>query len=286
VKRKARAVLEATVRSTRAPFRAVQRAKIILAADGVPNLAIERKLGITDDTVRKWRDRFAQSGAVACLDDEPRSGRPALIPVDVRCHLIKLACQRCDEERAPFRDVWTHAALGDALADETGLRLSRSEIGRILRTADLRPHRMKLWLHGPDPEFQPKVERICRLYTQSLEGATLLCVDEKTCTQALARRFPGRASRRGRVGRREFEYKRHSTATLLGAFDVHTGQVYGECRVRRTAADLGECMAARGATCTSSGTTSTSTMAPRGSASTPPTAAASTSSTRPSTPPG
>jgi hypothetical protein len=55
------------VRSTRAPFRAVQRAKIILlAADGVPNLAIARKLGIIDDTVRKWRDRFAQSGAVAC----------------------------------------------------------------------------------------------------------------------------------------------------------------------------------------------------------------------------
>ena len=217
---------------------------VLLAADGLGNEEIGRKLGITDDTARKWRDRYAAAGVITSLADRPRSGRPAQVPLEVRCQLIKLACLRCDEERAPFHDVWTHDALGLALALETGWHLSLSEIGRILRTADLRPHRMKLWLHSPDPDFRPKVEAICRLYTQPPAGAAVVCVDEKTCIQALARRFPGRPAAPGQLGRREFEYQRHGTVTLLAAFDVRTGKVYGECRARRTAADLAEFMEA------------------------------------------
>jgi transposase len=223
----------------------VLRAKIILAAaEGTPTLAIARQLGITDDMVRKWRNRFAAGGIVEALADRHRSGRPAQVPVEVRCQLIKLACDRCDAERAPFRDVWTYDALGNALALETGWYLSLTEIGRILRNADLRPHRMKLWLHSPDPDFDRKVVAVCDLYRNPPEGATVLCLDEKTCIQALSRRYPGRPAARGRPGRFEFEYQRHGTVTLLAAFNVRTGEVYGECRERRTAADLAEFMEA------------------------------------------
>ena len=245
LKRKTRSALAAMARSTSAPYRSVQRAKIILhAADGLGNEEISRRLGITDDMVRKWRGRFAATGNLASLDDKPRSGRPARIPVEVRCQLIKLACQRCGDDRSPFRTIWTYDTLGNALALETGCYLSMSEIGRILRTADLRPHRMRLWLHSPDPDFQPKVEAVCRLYTQPPKGATILCIDEKTCIQALARRFPGRPPAPGHLGRYEFEYKRNGTVTLLAAFNVRTGKVCGECRARRTAADLAEFMVA------------------------------------------
>lgn len=240
-----RALLETRARGSAVPHRSVVRAQIILAAaDGAGNETIARRLGITDDTVRKWRARFAASRVLEALDDKHRSGRPARVPVEVRCQLIKIACERCDDERAPFRDVWTHNALGMALAQDTGWYLSLTEIGRILRTADLRPHRKRLWLHSPDPEFRPKVEAVCRLYTQPPEGATVVCIDEKTCIQALERRYPGRPAAPGRLGRFEFEYKRHGTTTLLAAFDVRTGEVYGECRPRRTAADLAEFMEA------------------------------------------
>ncbi len=37
--------------------------------------------------------------------------------------------------------------------------------------------------------------------------------------------------------RREFEYIRHKTSTLIAAFDIRTGEVYGQCR-RRTAKGL------------------------------------------------
>ena len=56
--------------------------------------------------------------------------------------------------------------------------------------------------------------------------------------QALERRFPDRPAGPGRPGRREFEYTRHGTQSLLCAFEVHRGRVVGDCRATRTAADL------------------------------------------------
>ena len=69
-------------------------------------------------------------------------------------------------------------------------------------------------------------------------------MDEKTCIQALERKHLGRRAIPGRAGRREFEYIRHGTRTLIAAFDVKTGQVFGQCRQRRTAEDLRQFMEA------------------------------------------
>jgi hypothetical protein len=35
---------------------------------------------------------------------------------------------------------------------------------RILQSGDLRPHRVRQWLHSPDPQFRQKVNDICALY--------------------------------------------------------------------------------------------------------------------------
>jgi len=103
---------------------------------------------------------------------------------------------------------------------------------------------MRLWLHSPDPEFAPKVQRICELYRAPPPGSTVLSIDEKTCIQALARRYPTVYPAPGRLGRFEFEYKRHGTLVLLAAFDIRTGQLFGQCRPRRTAEDLLQFMGA------------------------------------------
>lgn len=232
--------LESLAHSTVAAHRRVQRARIILAcAAGLTSVEVARRVGCSDRVVRKWRSRFARALSVDTLADAKRSGRPSRVRVETRCELIKLACSRPEEgPRAPFRDVWTHDALGQALFESAGVRLSRSEIGRILRAEDLRPHRMRLWLHSPDPEFAPKVQRICELYRAPPPGSTVLSIDEKTCIQALARRHPTVYPAPGRFGRFEFEYKRHGTLVLLAALDIRTGQLFGQCRPRRTAEDL------------------------------------------------
>jgi transposase len=152
--------------------------------------------------------------------------------------LITLACQRPEDSKAPFEQVWTLVSLADALAEETGVRLSRSEVWRILEGADLKPHRVRLWLHSPDPEFRPKVAAICELYVHPPEGATVLCVDEKPGMQALEHRFPRKPSVEGRAGKKEFEYIRNGTRTLIASFNIRTGEVLGHCGPTRTAADL------------------------------------------------
>jgi hypothetical protein len=48
-----------------------------------------------------------------------------------------------------------------------------------------------------------------------------------TGIQALERAAPGLPMAPGKVERREFEYKRHGTQTLIAAFDVTTGEVEG-----------------------------------------------------------
>jgi transposase len=145
---------------------------------------------------------------------------------------------RVDDDKAPFRAVWTLATLADALHLETGVRIGKSEVWRILNGGDIRPHRVRLWLHSPDPEFRPKIARICDLYTSPPDGATVLCVDEKPGMQALTHRHPMREARRGVAGRKEFEYRRQGTRTLIASFNIRTGEVLARCGPRRTAKDL------------------------------------------------
>jgi len=127
-----RSRLERLARSATAPRRLVDRACIVLAAAaGQSNAKIARTLGFTEKTVRKWRGRFAARSTRASLDDHHRSGRPESIPVEVRCELMMMACDRPPE--IALRDIWTYASLSERLMRSTGWRLSQSEIGRILR---------------------------------------------------------------------------------------------------------------------------------------------------------
>ncbi len=70
----ARAELEAVSRRGTAPFRLVQRARIVLlAAGGLGAPAIAAQLGTCEDTARKWRRRYCEQG-LAGLADAPRPG--------------------------------------------------------------------------------------------------------------------------------------------------------------------------------------------------------------------
>jgi transposase len=89
---------------------------------------------------------------VESLLDKDRSGRPPVISVATKCELVKLACNR--PPKASFAAVWTQQALADELRKQTGRRVSRSTVQRVLSSEGLRPHRVRQWLHSPDPQFQ------------------------------------------------------------------------------------------------------------------------------------
>jgi putative transposase len=71
-----------------------------------------------------------------------------------------------------------------------------------------------------------------------LAGERTISLDEMSGIQALERKAPDLPMRPGKIRRREFEYIRHGTQTLIASFDVARGQVI-QARVgdRRTEVD-------------------------------------------------
>jgi transposase len=51
---------------------------VLLAADGLPNAEIGRRVGMTRQTVIAWQSRY-EDGGIDALADLPRSGRPPVI---------------------------------------------------------------------------------------------------------------------------------------------------------------------------------------------------------------
>lgn len=80
-----------------------------------------------------------------------------------------------------------------------------------------------------DERFDEKVTDINSLYRQAPElakkGEAVMSTDEMTGVQALERKHPGLPVAPGQVERREFEYQRHGTLSLIVNFAVVTGQV-------------------------------------------------------------
>lgn len=72
--------LKATTRRYTSPYRDVVRAKIVLlAADGLRNDEIARRLDTPRQIVSKWRKRFCEQRS-AGLQEQPRTGRPPAFP--------------------------------------------------------------------------------------------------------------------------------------------------------------------------------------------------------------
>lgn len=234
--KKEREALEALVRRATAPQREVVRAKIALMADeGQTTAAIAASLDRSLPSVSKWRGRVAQQG-VAGLREVQRPGRPRRIGEAQRLQLLALACEPAEDRgRATLTlDELCERAVGRGVVPH----ISRSHLQRILQAGDVRPHRVRQWLHSPDPQFRDKVNVICELYRQAPPGAVVLSIDEKTGIQAIERKHADRAPQPGRARRREFEYIRHGTQALTAALDVHSGRLLGRCTDRRTQAEL------------------------------------------------
>lgn len=157
-----------------------------------------------------------------------------------------MACGRPLEFGVSDRKLWTLTSLRDCFVakhPEAG-PISRTSVYRILTSGELTPHRMRVWLHSPDPKFRERVTEICELYLHPPKDSIVLCFDEKPGMQALGRKHSTKQPKVRQVGRFEFEYVRHGTRVLLAAFNPQTGEVYSEVRRRRTAVDLVQFMEA------------------------------------------
>ncbi len=168
---------------------------------------------------------------------------PGTFPPDERLQVVNLASSKTEEHQQPATR-WSLSDLAATILNDAHARtLSRATIWRILDEADLKPHKSVYWLNSHDPDFETKAQAICRLYLDAprlyQQGRLLICCDEKTGMQILQRKYPTQPTAPGQPEKREFEYIRHGTRTLITSFAVPTGEVFWDLGLTRTSADFG-----------------------------------------------
>jgi DDE superfamily endonuclease len=167
---------------------------------------------------------------------------PGTFPPDELTAVVTLATSKTDEHDRPATR-WSLDDLAFTLVNEAHHRaMSRTTIWRILDQADLKPHKSVYWLNSHDPDFDAKAQTICRLYLDAprlyQKGRLVICCDEKTGMQIRQRKHPTQPARPGHPEKREFEYIRHGTRTLISSFVVPTGEVVWDLGPTRTSADF------------------------------------------------
>jgi transposase len=192
------------------------RSRIVLeCASGRVNTEVAERLGVSRETVRKWRSRFA-ADRLEGLSDEPRPGRPRMIS-DER---VELVITKTLEERGPGEDThWSTRSMAAA----TGM--SQTAVSRIWRAFGLKPHRVQTWKLSTDPQFIDKVRDVVGLYLNPPEKALVLCVDEKSQIQALDRTAPCLPLLPTTPARMTHDYVRNGTTSLFAALEVASGSV-------------------------------------------------------------
>jgi transposase len=108
-----------------------QRAEIVLcASEGMNNSEIADAVGVTRQTVRVWRDRFARH-RLDGLGDEPRCGAPRKIGDDQ----IEAIVVKTLETQPAAATHWSTRGMAKASG------VSTSTVHRIWRAFSLQPHR-------------------------------------------------------------------------------------------------------------------------------------------------
>jgi transposase len=190
------------VRSSTVEAGLAQRARIVLlAAQGVPNAEIARRVGVSHPTVIQWRNRYV-AGGISGLGDLDRSGRPPVID-DVA---VVVATAQAPPEALGVTH-WSTRLLGKHLG------ISFVSVARIWREWNLQPWRRETFKFSTG-------------------------IDEKSQIQAPDRTAPILPIRPGLPEKATHNYVRHGTTTLFAALKVATGKVADACHPRHAHAEF------------------------------------------------
>ena len=204
------------------------RSRIILACSGaVQNKEVAENLGITQQTVSKWRARFV-SMRLDGLVDAPRSGKPRTIEDKQVDDLITRTLESVPRDATH----WSTRSMAKTM------NMSQSSVSRVWRAFGLQPYRQETFKLSTDPLFVEKVHDIVGLYMNPPVKAMVLCVDEKTQIQALDRTQPMLPLAPGIPERRTHDYQRHGTTSLFAALDIATGEVIGRIHRQHRATEF------------------------------------------------
>ena len=239
--------LETIVRTRTLQAQVVTRARILLlkeAGDSVD--AIAEKVDLNRNSVLLCLKKYKAGGVENAIYDAPGRGRNAQITDDEKAWIINVACQK-PKEYGYSAETWTYAKLTahiNKTAENAGYtRLStitKTSIKNILDAAKIKPFRIQYYCEKRDPEFESKMHQVLYVYKQiemlfdengelyipaGEQDIHTVSYDEKPGIQAIATTAPDLPpdSDHGAI-KRDYEYKRLGTISLLAAIDLLTGE--------------------------------------------------------------
>jgi transposase len=131
-------------------------------------------------------------------------------------------------------------------------RAGKTTVWRILDAHELKPHRVRYYLHKRDPQFECKMAEVLVVYRDvNLYRADAahdarpqpmytVSVDEKPGVQALgmtAPDLPLAPGQHANIGR-DHECVRHGTLSIIAALDLHTGQIIANVEQRHRSVEF------------------------------------------------
>ncbi len=246
-----KAELEKLAKSGMTPILIAQRAKILLLKDaGKSSTAIADEVGVSRHTaelwIKKYRTRSEEDSLEELLNVSKGRGRKEEIAGEAKTWLISVACTR-PKDFGYAAETWTTKSLTEHInktaAEEGFDRLStitESGVYRILDKSKIKPFRIQYYCERRDPDFDEKMHNVLVVYKQlemqfDEEGNLLpydedevvhvVSYDEKPGIQAIANVAddlpPTEES--GTI-KRDYEYKRLGTVSLLAGIDLQTGE--------------------------------------------------------------
>ncbi len=225
----------------------VDRARMLLwKSEGRTYSDIADALEVSVPTVRRCVERFHTYGMDLALSDDDRSGRPVEITDDAKAWIISIACRKpCELGYAA--ELWTLAALHKHIqnfADDAGFprlkTVTKPWLQKYLKQMDIKPFKIRYYLERKDPDFENKMHNVLLVYKQvqmqfDENGGIIIpedghmthtiSYDEKPGIQATANKYPDHnpTEENGFV-RRDYEYVRMGTISLLAGIDLLTGE--------------------------------------------------------------
>ena len=244
-------VLEKLSKSGMTPVLTAQRAKILLLKEqGMSSSDIAGELGISRHTAELWIKKYRARTQTDTIEDllsvSEGRGRKEEITGEARTWLISVACMK-PKDLGYAAETWTTSSLTKHIrthAKEAGYErlstITESGVYKILDKSNIKPFRIQYYCERRDPDFEKKMHNVLLVYKQlsiqfDEDGQLLpfeddqithvLSYDEKPGIQAIANvaddLMPNESN--GTI-KRDYEYKRLGTVSLLAGIDLQTGE--------------------------------------------------------------
>lgn len=253
--------LESITKARTLQAQIVTRARILLLkANGESVDSIADKVDLNRNSVLLCLKKFAQGGIENAIYDAPGRGRNAEITDDEKVWIINVACQK-PAEFGYSAETWTYAKLTEHInktAESAGfIRLStitKTSIKNILDAAEIKPFRIQYYCEKRDPDFDAKMHEVLLVYKQiemlfdengelfvpaKEQDIHTYSYDEKPGIQAIATTGKDlKPTLKNGTIKRDYEYKRLGTVSLLAAIDLLTGEAIPLVRDKHTSDDF------------------------------------------------